>query len=258
MNTQLVILGHHRSGTSALAQHCQTAGLFVGHDLLGANASNPLGHFEDRAFFQINEAIFQSNMFDWGTPRDVVPIVHPDIRRAALEKVAQRDSEHATWGFKDPRSCLLLDFWHAMLSNPKYLVCLRHYSACIDSIVRRHVLDFYALPELQQRDSLGRTPLNADIACANWCVYMSNLLSFLEGRNPDAVVLQIDTLAADTSVAAELNARFDLTLDDIPLDQTFRPELFQKQNVSDLKLDPILEENADALWARLCTHITLH
>ncbi len=258
MNTQLVILGHHRSGTSALAQHCQSAGLFLGHELLGAKASNPLGHFEDRAFFEINEAIFQSNLFSWDTPRDVVPIVHPEIRRAAFEKIAQRDSENAIWGFKDPRSCMLLDFWHAMLSNPKYLICLRHYSACIDSILRRHVLDFYAIPDLPQRQSLTRAPFNADIACANWCVYMSNLLSFLESRDVDALVVQIDALPPDASVAADLNARFNLMLEPIPLNQTFRPELFQKKKITGLNLDPTLEENAAALWARLQAHIPHH
>lgn len=257
MSSQLVIVGYHRSGTSALSQNCQAAGLFLGTDLLGAKPSNPFGHFEDRDFFQINEALLKSNLARWDLVHDFAPVIRPEIRRAASDLVARRDAQHELWGFKDPRTCLLLDFWDSILNNPKYLICLRHYSACIDSIMRRHVLDFYSIRHLSQIRNISHALLDDNAACANWCVYMTAVLQFLECRDASSVVLRIDTLSHEASVATMLNERWGLELEPISISETFKPGLFQSGEISDLQLTPELKETADMLWDRLCEHVAL-
>ena len=55
----LLILGMHRSGTSLAASLLESAGLHVGQRLLGANASNPRGHFEDEDFVEFQQAVLR-------------------------------------------------------------------------------------------------------------------------------------------------------------------------------------------------------
>ncbi|WP_270725911.1 sulfotransferase [Shimia sp. Alg240-R146] len=257
MSSQIVILGYHRSGTSALSQNCQAAGLFLGDTLLGAKPSNPFGHFEDKNFFQVNEAILQTNLARWDMPHDLVPVIRPEIRQVAMELVSRRNAQYDLWGFKDPRTCILLDFWHSLLPDPKYLVCLRHYTTCVDSIVRRHVLDIYSRQQLGLDQSVEQYSLDYNGVCANWCVYMANLLTFLETRDADRMVVRIDKMPKEISIIGEMNDAFGVGLDPIPLSQTFRPEVFQGKEIDDLPLDPAVKETADKLWARLDTHISL-
>ncbi|KPA20547.1 hypothetical protein shim_35380 [Shimia sp. SK013] len=257
MSSQIVILGYHRSGTSALSQNCQAAGLFLGDTLLGAKPSNPFGHFEDKDFFQVNEAILSTNLARWDMSHDLAPVIRPEIRQAAMELVSRRNAQHELWGFKDPRTCILLDFWHSLLPDPKYLVCLRHYTTCVDSVVRRHVLDIYSRQQLGLDQSVAQYPLDYNGVCANWCVYMANLLAFLETRDADRMVVRIDKMPKEISIIAEMNDAFGVDLDPIPLSKTFRSEVFQGKEIDDLPLDPAVKETADKLWARLDTHISL-
>ncbi|HUU33183.1 MAG TPA: hypothetical protein VMW48_03915, partial [Vicinamibacterales bacterium] len=55
----LIVLGMHRSGTSLAASLLADAGLDVGTRLLGANASNPRGHFEDEDFVELQQAVLR-------------------------------------------------------------------------------------------------------------------------------------------------------------------------------------------------------
>ncbi|WP_321365615.1 sulfotransferase [uncultured Celeribacter sp.] len=257
MATQIVIVGYHRSGTSAMAQHCAEAGLFVGDDLLGAKASNPFGHFEDREAYDINQAIMQTNSATWDTTSDLAPVIPKKFYSVATDLISRRDAVHDVWGFKDPRTCLLLDFWHSVLPNPKYLVVLRHYTSCIDSVMRRVFKDYYSTLNTNVARNVARNAMSADAVCINWCIHMTGILQFLAQRNADAVVVRIDRLAAETSVAAHLNDRFGINLDPIPMSKTFRPELFQDTTVDELVIDPALRQTADQLWDKATQFLTL-
>ena len=257
MSKQVVIVGYHRSGTSAMGQNCQAAGLFVGDDLLGAKPSNPLGHYEDREFFEINEAILSYNYCRWNMTTDFAPVISRPLACLGAEMISKRDAEHEVWGFKDPRVCVLLDYWNGLLPNPKYLICLRHYSACIDSMQRRAIQDYYGMRTPEQARNVGRNVLNHDAACANWCIYMSAVLQFLMQENAPAVVVRIDRLSRDTSVAQRMNEEFGIDLDPIPMSETFRPELFQGDDVAWLNIAPELRLAADRLWGALSERVTL-
>ncbi len=251
MSTQIAIVGYHRSGTSAIAQHCQAAGLFLGEDLLGAKPTNPFGHYEDREFFEINEALLALNFDRWDMVSDFLPVVNAQFVRLAGDVISKRDAEFETWGFKDPRTCVMLDFWHSVLPNPKYLICLRHYSACIDSVMRRRQRDYLGLRDPKLTYSQVPYTVNFDAACANWCVYMAVVLKFLTFRQPDALVLRIDKLPGVTSVAGMMRETFGVPLAPIPLSDTFRPELFQAREIPQLPIRPELREAAEDLWAQL-------
>ncbi|MBS1528172.1 MAG: hypothetical protein JST19_21175, partial [Bacteroidetes bacterium] len=57
----LIILGMHRSGTSLVTNWLYHCGLQVGENLLGKNAGNEEGHFEDTEFLKLHEEILAAN-----------------------------------------------------------------------------------------------------------------------------------------------------------------------------------------------------
>src|SRR6202000_2371411 len=57
----LIIVGMHRSGTSLVTNWLYHCGLHVGEDLLGSNAGNAEGHFEDMEFLKMHEDILTDN-----------------------------------------------------------------------------------------------------------------------------------------------------------------------------------------------------
>ncbi|MEM8551934.1 MAG: hypothetical protein AAGF45_06090 [Pseudomonadota bacterium] len=249
MDAQVVILGYHRSGTSAATQHLARSGLFVGDLLLGANASNPHGHFEDRAFVKVHEAIFRENGTHWLAPEPFVPAISQDLRQSVREIVADRTAHHGTWGFKDPRACLFVDFWRSVLPAPRFLVCLRHYEACIDSIARRAIAAIRTTPERADAALQMRLASDHDAIARSWVCHMLPLLRLMQ-RHSD-IVHAVDIAELGGSLASDLNQRFNLDLEPIPLSDTFDPALYSASPQTRVALSAPVKATAQKVWAAL-------
>lgn len=134
---QLVVTGMHRSGTSLVASAVAHAGVWIGADLLGATPSNPRGHFEDVEFLAWHEAVFadnRRNVFD--AHRDGGLAISEGRRREARALIDAR-RQRPLWGWKDPRSCLFLDFWLEMLPEARFLFVFRRPEEVLASLDRR-------------------------------------------------------------------------------------------------------------------------
>ncbi|MEM9223988.1 MAG: hypothetical protein AAGB11_16530 [Pseudomonadota bacterium] len=249
MGLQLVVLGYHRSGTSAATQHLVEAGLFVGEDLLGANVSNPHGHFEDEDFVHVHERIFEENGESWLAPNPFVPIISSALRSHMTALVGQRDAAHDYWGFKDPRACLFVDVWRTVLSSPRFLVCLRHYRACVDSVVRRAL----AAVRTTADRSEGRTQMllasDHDAIARSWVAHMLPLLRLM--RHHPELVHAVELATLGGSIAGDLHGRFGFPLDPVPLSHTFEPGLLRAdQNVA-IHISSDVAQLADRVWEAL-------
>ena len=64
----LFVLGMHRSGTSALTRVLSLCGGTLPAALMGSMADNPLGHWEPRAAFYLNETILHRHGSAWCDP----------------------------------------------------------------------------------------------------------------------------------------------------------------------------------------------
>ena len=251
MSTQFVFVGYHRSGTSAITQNFAQANLFIGRDLLGVKESNPYGHFEDIDFLAINRAILESNSTNWKTKSSFTPVIKNDAYEIASELIAKRDSLYEFWGFKDPRTCLVLDFWHSLLSNPKYVVCLRHYSYCVDSIMRRMRNDYYSLEKKENAENIKLELYNFDSICLNWCVYMSSVLFFLKVRTPDFLIVNMDNVIDELSIVEQCNIKFGSNFKPIKLSETFDSRYFKNNKNIELNINPSLLRIANNIWNEL-------
>jgi len=146
----LVVLGMHRSGTSAVTGALCELGFPVGGPALPAAADNPLGYFENADAVDINEALLLDLGRGWDDLRGL-----PDGWQAsdAAEDARQRigvwlDRVDAPAGrliLKDPRLCLVFPVWREVLESR--------------GIDLRVVLAHRALPEivasLVKRDGLA-------------------------------------------------------------------------------------------------------
>ena len=67
----LIVLGMHRSGTSALAGSLRFLGVNLGEYLLEPNQSNIVGYFEHQSIYQIHEKLLQELNSSWDDVRNL-------------------------------------------------------------------------------------------------------------------------------------------------------------------------------------------
>ena len=128
----VVVLGMHRSGTSAVAGLLHHAGLNVGaaDDLIEANEGNPKGHYELRPMMELNDTILKQ----WGGTWDNPPAFPDNWQNSelALDQIASiraliAEYQLHDWVIKDPRIAVLLPLWSAALGDDAaYVAMYRH------------------------------------------------------------------------------------------------------------------------------------
>ncbi len=171
----LVISGMHRSGTSYAASLVHSAGLFLGNRLLGADATNSRGHFEDLEFLEFHQFLLQEHgLADEGFLADGVIEPAAVFREQAQTLLAERRALGRPWGWKDPRTVLLLDFWDSLLPDARYLFVFRPAWDVIDSLYRRGDTSFVA---------------NPPFALAVW-LHSNRLICDFARRHPDRVLVR--------------------------------------------------------------------
>lgn len=131
----VVILGMHRSGTSALAGVLSMLGINPGECLMRAQAVvNPKGFWEHAEIVELHEQLLEALDSSWD---DVSAL--PDLWWAKeqlfpfkdrLIGIVQRDfGRSPLWLLKDPRVCRLLPLWLDILQDmkikPYFVICLR-------------------------------------------------------------------------------------------------------------------------------------
>ncbi len=134
----------HRSGTSALTRALGLLGLGTGERgaLMDAAPSNRSGHWEITALTECNDRLLREAGGRWsGPPADPAPVAAAasgplgDEARALVTELLPT----GPWTWKDPRLCLTLPFWRAVLDDvPPAVVCLRNPLEIAASLQRRN------------------------------------------------------------------------------------------------------------------------
>lgn len=134
----VVVLGAHRSGTSAITRALTTMGVELGDTLLmPMQGVNEKGFFEDIDFMSLNEELLRVCGRTWFS---LEPIQQSEVdllcNRGYLQKAIQllreKVSKHQFFGLKDPRTAKLLPFWSRVFSlcdlHIQYILVFRHPS----------------------------------------------------------------------------------------------------------------------------------
>lgn len=112
----VIVLGVHRSGTSALAGALTALGFHPGDKLLPAVAGvNNSGFFEDQRVVDLNDRLLTSLGRDWNWPGPLPSgwQTAPAVRalQGDIDGYIEQQSTHKHWLLKDPRLCQLLPVW---------------------------------------------------------------------------------------------------------------------------------------------------
>jgi hypothetical protein len=142
----LLVLGMHRSGTSATAGALAAAGFHMGSRLIEGAEDNPQGYFEHAGVVAVHEALLDALDRAWddvrALPADWEQGEAAREARGRLQALLAEDlSPRAPWAMKDPRLCRLLPLWAPLLSAgptaAAALLVLRHPDEVAASLARR-------------------------------------------------------------------------------------------------------------------------
>ena len=179
----LGISGMHRSGTSLTASIVAAAGIHLGDELMAAGSGNPRGHFEDLAFYQLHQRILAANglSLEGFTCHETI-VVPPAARAEATELIGRRRANARPWGWKDPRTVLMLDFWAELLPEACWLFVVRPPENVVDSLFRRGDTAFIVNPRH---------------AIDVWVAYNRRILEFVHRNRNRAAVVDLEEVVAD-------------------------------------------------------------
>lgn len=127
----VLVLGMHRSGTSAVTRAINLLGVPVCRtdDLFEGDGNNTTGYWESRTMMQFNNELLSALGHSWRCPPPAVAMSRRHFDREAAVGTTLLHQSHPTpqWIWKDPRNCALVPFWRRALALPLVAVTvLRH------------------------------------------------------------------------------------------------------------------------------------
>lgn len=145
----IVVLGMHRSGTSAITSGLEALGVDLGESLMPPLANvNDKGFFEDVHVTQLNEELLKAIGSRWNS-LSLVPeaaLADEGLAPYKARAVALLRSKlgNRPYGLKDPRISRLLPFWQVVFSevgaSVSYVIVLRNPLSIAASLKKRDEL----------------------------------------------------------------------------------------------------------------------
>jgi hypothetical protein len=141
----------HRSGTSVVTGMLNLLGMEIGQEILPSGEDNPLGFFENSHIVSIQIGLMHAVGTYFG---DILPLpegweYQPQTRwyrDRLLELLEKEFGDKPLWGFKDPRTCILLPMWNrlfdAMRVEAGFVLMVRHPDEVAESMKRRDKTDY--------------------------------------------------------------------------------------------------------------------
>lgn len=184
---QVIVLGMHRSGTSATAGLLVKLGAYFGPEGIAMPPAddNANGYWERRDVVAANDALLAASEARWFAPLrydlSAVSALDREAFARAARPIADELSSHAISMIKDPRLCVTFDAWRPLFRRPVCLLVLRHPLSSARSLESR-------------RDGGVRAGL------ALWEFHMRAVLRHTRGL--PATVVDYDQLVADPARVA--------------------------------------------------------
>jgi len=143
----VVVLGMHRSGTSAVTRLINLMGAPLGSRLMTAmEGNNETGFWEHQDIVDVHEDVLTHLGRRWDDIRampagfDRLAELEP-FRRRLIEAIQRDFAGQPLWAVKDPRMCRLMPLWQevfpAVGAHPHYVIVLRNPIEVARSLERR-------------------------------------------------------------------------------------------------------------------------
>jgi len=202
MNKAIVVVGMHRSGTSAISGLLDELGVFMGKNLYGPQKGvNEKGFFENAEVVELNDRFFDALYQSWDDPfaynfEGVYSDRYQPFEVSTTSLLESEYGGHGLWGMKDPRTSLHLPFWHRQISQkniePCYLMMLRNPLEVAMSLKKR---DGFSIKK----------------GLILWCNY--TLSTYLFCRDKTLLIVDFNQLISEPKIVLKtLSKSFDITL----------------------------------------------
>jgi hypothetical protein len=119
----VLVVGMHRSGTSALAGMLHSNGIIMGEEHSfrpKPMRENPKGFYENHEFRVINDQILRGHGYAVKSFNPDVPKIDqlpPSAHSQMVARIEQYRNVYEWWGWKDPRTCLTLPMWLKVMTD---------------------------------------------------------------------------------------------------------------------------------------------
>ncbi|MFA7238508.1 MAG: glycosyltransferase [Sulfuricellaceae bacterium] len=150
-NRLIVVLGMHRSGTSAIARGLKVLGVELGDKIMPpVEGNNAKGFYEDIDLNALNIEMLNTIESDWHHVAAFDSIDAEILRKKghflhAAELLRQKVSSATVFGFKDPRVAKLLPFWKGVISHCQldvsYVLAVRNPLSVVKSLAKRDSIE---------------------------------------------------------------------------------------------------------------------
>ncbi len=234
--TLFLVLGMHRSGTSAVTRALRTLSIDIGRHTL-ARRDNPRGFFENPAIVELNTMLLEAMGCQWDSVRTFQASQFRALLASDLFGKASRlldtlpDGENT--GIKDPRISRLLPFWRPLLESRGTA------TACI--IVLRN-------PSAVAASLAVRDNMPVERAHALWILYTAEAILFSKGLR--RILLSYDALMDNPKHEIERLAHiFDLPV--LPNELSIFQESFLDQKLRHHTQDDAEGSRAHHLYTTL-------
>ncbi|MDI3244595.1 tetratricopeptide repeat protein [Pseudoalteromonas agarivorans] len=223
----------------------------MGTDLMKGNVSNLKGHFEDWAAVKLHDQQLIKAGLDWQF-YDQKPLYSD--KNFLEDYIKSRFEERECWGVKDPRACLFLNEWQQSLGEQgSFLLVIRHWSSCIESLLHRHSRDIaYSFPNLST-DNVGfKFWLDPSLAAKMWLSYNKRLLSFAKLHPEKTILTTQRALFNGAPIINTVNEKFGFNLNE-NIDSPFDNDLFRDKASDRIfsSLSVSLKSQLNKVWQEL-------
>lgn len=235
--TPIIITGMHRSGTSLMAGFIHRSGIDLGDKLLGARSSNIYGHFEDVEILEFHREILERQFgHQMWVPQP--PRLMDADRRRAVALISAR--QHKTfWGWKDPRTCLFLDFWNELLPAAWYLFIVRRPDLVLHSLGKRNNTRFFHF-------WVHNTFLRS------WLLYNHECYRFYLGHRSRCILVVLEhVLECPASVVDLLSERLAYDLDEAVFRASYDASVLTTRPKQRRLASPLLWHKCVSLYRKL-------
>jgi glycosyltransferase involved in cell wall biosynthesis len=249
-NAGLIVLGMHRSGTSALAGALRLCGAWLGEDseLTFASSENPKGFWERRDVRTICDSLLHAAGADWwkvaAFEENAIPHAAIAEQRRAFRRVVAELELHGVWAIKEPRLCLLFQVLRPLVPEA---VCIH---------VVRNPLD--VAQSLRARNGFGVAE-----GLALWEMY--NVKALQASSEMPRLIVAYERLVAkpEETLSAVLRNLASLGITGLAmpatheLEQFITPSLRHQSDPDGQAIDFLLPSQQD-LWTQLQSGEALH
>lgn len=223
---QLITIGMHRSNTSLIGKAIQNAGLFIGNDLMEATQSNKEGYFEDKDIIDFEDRIFKSDQKTWYffSPNQLDSLnISDSFYQEGEDLLKKKFGQHQAFGWKSPRTTILLSFWKKIIPDAKYLMVFRHPGLVAQSLVKRG--DMWKFTKIR--------PYKYVKALNIWYTYNLAMIDFYQKNKDNCIIIESPNILGNQDQIQQLNYKiidkWKIPIQPLDFGKAVNPALLNKE-----------------------------